>query len=244
MSLDALRLALDEHNVSAVMCTTTFSNPSGGTMPLTAQRELVELCSERGIPVIDDDTYGEMSHDGERRPVCLAHDSNGSVVHVGSFSKFIAPGLRIGFVVPGRWLKAVQVHKITMNIASPVQPQLAIARLLDSGDFDRHRLRCAPLIGQAMQRCAAALRTHFPEGTRISNPDGGLVLWVEMPTAVDANALYEDGIRAKICVTPGNIFSARKRYQHHIRVNAGWFDEAVADGIARLGKLACHRARK
>ena len=243
MSLEALRVALDEHAVAAVMCMATFSNPSGGSIPAESQRELVELCSARGIPLIDDDTYGELAHDGTRPSVCLAHDRRGTVVHIGSFSKVVAPGLRVGFLVPGRWLKAVQVLKITMNIASAVQPQLAIARLLDTGDFDRHRQRVVPLLGQAVQRCATAVRAQFPAGTRVSNPAGGLVLWVELPTAVEVNALYEDAIRAKICFSPGTLFSARRRYQHHLRLNAGWFDPLIADAISRLGRLAKHHAR-
>lgn len=243
LSIDALRLALDEHPITAVLCATTFSNPGGGSIPTPIQRDLVDLCAGHGIPLIDDDTWGDLSHDGQRRPVCLAHDRDGTVVHVGSFSKVVAPGLRVGFLVPGRWLKDVQVLKITMNIATAVQPQLAIARLLDGGDYDRHRLRCAPLLAQAMQRCAAAVHAHFPEGTRVSQPDGGMVLWVELPRRVDANDLFEDAIRAKVCFTPGTLFSARKHFRHHLRLAGGWFDPTVAAAVERLGTLARHRGR-
>ena len=88
------------------------------------------------------------------------------------------------------------------------------------------------------------MRAQFPAGTRVSNPTGGLVLWVEMPTAVDVGALYEDAIRAKVCISPGTLFSARRRYQHHLRMNAGWFDAEVGGAITRLGRLAKHHARE
>ena len=244
LSLEALRLALDDHPVAAVLCTATFSNPAGGSIPLTGQCELVALCAQRGIPLIDDDTYGDLAHDGHRPALCLAQDRDGTVVHVGSYAKSIAPGLRIGFVVAGRWLQEAVTQKVVLNITTGTLPQLAVAAMLDSGDFDRHWQRTAPRLRDHVQRCAAQVRRVFPAGTRVSAPAGGLVLWVEMPVEVDADRLYADGIRAKVCVAPGTLFSARKRYRHHLRLTAAWWDEAVEQAITRLGALAQHQVRQ
>jgi DNA-binding transcriptional MocR family regulator len=100
-----------------------------------------------------------------------------------------------------------------------------------------------PRLRDHLQRCAAQIRSTFPDATRVSQPAGGLVLWVEMPDAVDADRLYGDGIRAKVCVAPGTLFSARKRYRHHLRLTGAWWDDEVAAGIARLGGLARHQLR-
>lgn len=248
LSLDALRIALDDHPVAAVLCTATFSNPGGGSIPQEAQRELVALCTRRGIPLIDDDTYGDLAHDGQRPPACLAHAGDrgahaGTVIHIGSWSKAIAPGLRLGFVFAGRWHAPVQMQKVVMNISTASLPQLAVAGLLDSGDFDRHWQRTAPRLRDNLLRCATMVRSSFPDGTRVSQPAGGLVLWIEMPDGVDTDRLYTDGIRARVCVAPGTLFSARRRYRHHLRLTGAWWDDDVAAGIARLGGLARHQLR-
>lgn len=243
ISVEALEMALDEQPIAAVLCTATFSNPGGGSLPRARQQALVDLCSRRGIPLIDDDTYGELSHDGSRPPICLAQDRKGTVLHVGSFSKCIAPGLRLGFLVAPRWRNAVRVGKFTTNISTPIHPQWAVAALLDSGDFDRHRLRTAPRLGSAMERCHQAILNAFPAGTRVSRPAGGIVLWVEMPEAVEAHRLYEDALRAGVSIAPGTMFTARKRFTHHIRLTGGWWDATIEDAIQRVGRLARHLTR-
>lgn len=243
ISLDALRMALDEHRVAAVLCTASFSNPGGGCVPDAGRVELVELCRARAVALIDDDTYGELAHDGGHRTPCLAHDRDGLVLHVGSFSKCVAPGLRLGFLVPGRWFAAVCAHKITATIATAVLPQLAVARLLDAGDLDRHRRRALPLLRQAVGRCAGAVLQAFPPGTRVSQPSGGLVLWVELPPAIDSERLAQDALRAGISTAPGSLFSPRRRFLHHLRLTATGWDAEVERAIAGLGRLAAHQLR-
>lgn len=249
LSVDALRLAMDDHSIAAVVCTGTYSNPAGGTIPQEALKELVSICSRRGIPLIDDDTYGDLAHEGNRPAGCLAQtmgnrDRAGAVIHIGSWSKTIAPGLRLGFVIGGRWHDQISMQKVAMNIATATAPQLAVAALLDSGDYDRHWQRTRIRVRTSMRRCTDQILTNFPIGTRVSEPAGGLVLWVEMPESVDSDRLYADGIRARVCVAPGTLFSARKRYRHHLRITGAWFDSEVEQAIARLGMLASHQVRQ
>jgi DNA-binding transcriptional MocR family regulator len=249
LAVDALRLALDDHPIAAVVCTGTFSNPAGGSIPQANLRDLVGLCARRGIPLIDDDTYGDLAHAGVRPAGCLAQtmgsrERAGSVIHIGSWSKSIAPGLRLGFVIGGRWHDRIQMQKVVMNIATASAPQLAVAALLDSGDFDRHWQRTRPRLRTNVHWTAAQILATFPDGTRVSEPAGDLVLWVEMPDAVDCDRLYADGIRARVCVAPGTLFSARKRYRHHLRITGAWYDTDVEQAITRLGVLALHQARQ
>ena len=100
-----------------------------------------------------------------------------------------------------------------------------------------------PRLHQAMERCHHAIIQAFPPGTRVSRPAGGIVLWVELPEAVDANRLYEDALRAGVSIAPGTMFTARRRYTHHIRLTGGWWDDAVEEAFQRVGRLARHQAR-
>jgi DNA-binding transcriptional MocR family regulator len=245
MSVEALRLALDDHRISAVLCTATYSNPAGGSIPAPARLELISLVRERGIALIDDDTYGDCAHDGARPRPLLADDRSGTVVHVGSFSKSLSPALRLGFLCAGRWRARAEAAKIAMNIGTAALPQLAVAGLLSSGDYDRHLQRAAPLLRERMGRCAEAVLRGFPAGTRVSRPQGGMVLWVELPAGVDAELLCQDGARARIAIAPGTLFSPRRRYRRHVRLCGARWDARIAEAIAHLGRLAAHqRARR
>lgn len=243
MDPEALRQALDAQPVAAVLLTSTFSNPSGGCVPPTARLELVDICRSHGVPLIDDDTYGDLAHDAGHRTPCLAHDRDGTVVHVGSFSKSVAPGIRLGFLIARRWSRQVQVMKISTNVATAVAGQLAVARLLDSGDFERHRQRTCPRLGALVHAMAEAVRRHFPAGTRVSQPAGGFIVWVEMPRGIDGVRLYTDAEQAGIGIAPGTLFSPRSRFRHHIRLNAAVAVERTNDAISHLGRLARHQAR-
>jgi DNA-binding transcriptional MocR family regulator len=205
---------------------------------------LVALCETNRIPLIDDDTFGETQHDAQRPPFCLLYDASETVIHIGSFSKVIAPGVRVGFVISRRWRKSLLERKVTANIATSVHPQLAIARLIESGDFDRHRQRILPHFGNALLHNATLIQKHFPDQTRISQPRGGVVLWVELPRMVHIDRLYQDAIRAKVCVAPGTMFSASGHYHHHMRLTVCAIDPRIDGAIERLGALVHHSVQR
>jgi DNA-binding transcriptional MocR family regulator len=238
ISLPLLAQALERHPIAAVLLSSTWQNPDGATMPTAARRDLVALCRRHQVPLIDDDTYGELAHDASHEPLCLAEAHGGLVVHIGSFSKCIAPGLRLGFVVAGRWTDAVVRHKIAVNVATAVAPQLAVAQFLDSGAFDRHRRQHAARLGGIVQRCAAAVLAAFPPGTQVTRPRGGFVLWVTLPATIDAQRLAVAARRAGIGIAPGPLFAPDGGFRHHIRLTAGWWDPVIANAIATVGNLA------
>jgi DNA-binding transcriptional MocR family regulator len=244
MQLDALREALDEHPVRAVLAITSFSNPLGACMPEAARRDLVGLLAERDIPLIEDDIYGELAHHGPRPLLARASDQAGNVLVCGSFSKCLSAGLRIGWVAGGRHAPAVRHLKMTSTVACPTLPQLAVADYLDQGSFDRHLRRMRAALGARCAGLAEAVLAAFPPGTRTTRPTGGFCLWVELPTAIDAVALYRLAAADGIAIAPGHLFSAKKRYQHFIRLNASAFTPALAPRIAHLGRLAAHLLRR
>lgn len=237
MSLEALRFAVENHPIKAVVAMTNFSNPTGSLIEDEDKRELVEILSAHGIPLIEDDINGEL-HFSERRPrTAKSYDKEGLVMLCSSFSKDISPGFRIGWVAPGRFYREVQSRKYAVNIRTSVLPQLTIARFLESGGYDQHLRKIRRAYAQKVELMADAILEHFPEGTRITEPGGGFVLWVQLPEKLDSMRLYQEAFRAFIAIAPGYIFSPTHKFNDFIRLNAScWSDKAEVD-VARLGKL-------
>lgn len=227
--------------VRALMIAPTVSNPLGSIMPDEDRERLVKLTRRLDIPVIEDDVYGELVFDGSRpRPLrAFAGPSDEShVLHVSSVSKTLAPGYRVGWIAGGRWHDQIVRIKYSQSLACPTLPGMAVAEFLASGGYDRHLRRLRTAVAGNVERYREAIATQFPEGTRVSAPRGGFVLWVELPPGVDALALHEQALRRRIVVAPGPLFSARQRFANFIRISAGmpWSDR-VADGLKTLARL-------
>ena len=241
MSVAALRELLAGRagrSVRACMTIANFSNPTGSAMSGQRKRELVRLCREADIYLIEDDIYGDLALDGPRPLPCKAFDTDGRVLLCSSFSKTLAPGARIGFIEPGRHRDTLRAMKHVMSGATSVLTQEMLADYLASGRYERHlkklRERCARQVTQLSQ----SVQDHFPPGTRITRPQGGFVLWVELPGAIDTMALYEKATRIGVEFVPGAMFSASGRYGNCLRLNAGYpFTAATEAAIRRLGVL-------
>ncbi|MDX1383751.1 MAG: PLP-dependent aminotransferase family protein, partial [Thermoanaerobaculia bacterium] len=223
---------------AAVLCP-TFGNPLGHCMPEPCRRELVELLASHGVPLIEDDVYGDLPFEGERPKAAKAYDSDGGVLLCSSFSKTLAPGYRVGWVAPGRYREQVERLKFNSMIAAPTPTQMAVAAFLAHGGYDRHLRRLRRTYRDLVAKCTAAIAQHFPAETRVSRPRGGHVLWVELPEDVDALHLYEKALDAGISIAPGPIFSASGRYRNCIRLNCAlpWTQE-VENAVRALGELA------
>jgi DNA-binding transcriptional MocR family regulator len=238
ISLDALSFALENHPVRAVVVISNFSNPLGCCMPEENKRALVELLARYQVPLIEDDIYGELAFHAQRPGVAKVFDRQGLVLLCSSFSKDISPSYRVGWIAPGRFRKRVEQLKMATNIATAVLPQLAIARFLESGGYDRHLRSIRRAYAQKVAQMTQAVLAYFPEGTRVSSPAGGFVLWVQLPGEVDSLALYQRALAAGITLAPGHIFSATAKYRSFIRLNAAYMNFAGERALARLGGLA------
>jgi DNA-binding transcriptional MocR family regulator len=219
----------------------TVSNPLGSIMPDDERERLVRITRRADIPVIEDDVYGELVFDGARpRPLrAFASPSEDShVVLVGSVSKTLAPGYRVGWIAGGRWHDRVVRLKYGQSLACPSLLGMAVAEFLASGGYDRHLRRLRTAMAGNVERYREAIATQFPEGTRVSSPRGGFVLWVELPQGVDALALHDQALRRGIVVAPGPLFSARQRFSNFIRISAGTpWSERIASAITTLARL-------
>jgi DNA-binding transcriptional MocR family regulator len=238
ISLDALRFALDHHSVSAVLVMPNFQNPLGSTMPDENKRVLVEMLAEREIPLIEDDLFGELYFGGQRPRVCKSYDRDGGVILCSSFSKDLSPSYRIGWAAPGRFRARFERLKSATNLSTAILPQLAIARFIANGGYDHHLRRIRRAYAEKVAAMSQAVGRFFPIGTRITAPDGGFVLWVQLPETADALDLYRLALQSGITIAPGHIFSTTPRYRNFIRLNAAYMSDDNAVALRRLAELA------
>jgi DNA-binding transcriptional MocR family regulator len=243
ISIEALRAALAQQRVAAVMVMPNFQNPLGFQMPDARKRELVELLAAHDIPAIENDVYNELYY-GDSHPTALkSYDRKGLVLHCSSFSKSLTANYRIGWALPGRYTAQVEKLKFLNTLTTPTLPQMAIADYLQHDGYDRHLRKVRKGYEQRARMMAAAVLRFFPEGTRVSEPQGGYVLWVEMPPAVDAMKLYALALERKITVGPGHMFSARGSYPNYIRLNYSYpWSRETEDALRMLGKLVAQLA--
>ncbi|MHC1790162.1 aminotransferase-like domain-containing protein [Solidesulfovibrio sp.] len=234
-----LRAALDRFDIRAVILTPNFNNPDGACIPDAAKAEMAALLAERGVPVIEDDVYGDLGF-GERRPRCLrSFDASGNVLHCSSYSKTLAPGFRLGYMLPGRHAAKAFEIKATTNVCCATPTQLAAALYLAQGGFERHLRKLRVVLERQARMTEERILRHFPEGTRVTHPGGGTVVWVQMPDNVDAITLFYAAKAQGIGVAPGNLFSSCDQFRHFLRVSYGHaWTPAVDAAHAALGRIA------
>ncbi|MDF2692170.1 MAG: gntR [Labilithrix sp.] len=237
LDLDALDDAIRSSPVRAVLATPNFQNPLGARMPDENKQRLVKMLARRDIPLVEDDVYGDLSFDGTRPRLAKAFDDRGNVLLCGSFSKTLAPGYRVGWIAPGRFREAVERRKFAQVVASPSAMQMAIAEFLGEGGYERHLRRLRRTLAAQCARYRDAVGEAFPPGTRISQPQGGFVLWVELPSSADGDAIQRRALERGIAVAPGSIFSARRRFGHCLRISTGHpWSPRIERAIATLGQ--------
>lgn len=242
IDLNALEEALTRHPIRACWFMTQFQNPMGASMATEQKRTLVSLLSRHNVPLIEDDVYGEL-YFGSRSPIpAKAFDTDGLVMHCGSFSKTLAPGFRIGWVAPGRFGEAIQRQKLMTTLSASIPAQLAIAEYLQNGGYDKHLRRLRHVLETQQGLMLDAIAREFPQPVRVSRPAGGYFLWVEFPRDFDALLLHRQALEHDISIAPGPIFSARRSYRNCIRLNYGQaWNEATVRAMQTLGQLAAQQ---
>ncbi len=239
LRLDVLESVLKNQPVNACIVLPAFSNPLGASMPDDAKQRLVGMLKAREIPLIEDDVFGELPFGPKRGRTCKSFDDSGLVLFCSSFSKTLAPGYRVGWVVPGRYYHAVRIAKLTHTMATATLPELAIASFLADGGYD-HWLRSARAIYKMnVMRMRRAILEEFPAGTTVTTPQGGFLVWVTMPVTVNALELYDRALAKGISIAPGQLFSLEPRYANCIRISCGepW-SPRIEGAVRTLGSLA------
>jgi len=240
ISLEALELAAQTYdNIKAVVVVPTLQNPLGSIMPDAHKAALVQWCEARGIALIEDDCFSTLA-DGDTRPAAAkSWDRTGNVIHCASLHKFLAPGMRLGWIAAGRWAARVAMLKFSQSRPNESLAQLAVADFMSSGAFGRHLRRLREQLRGQREWMADAIAGGFPAGTRLSSPRGGMHLWVELPAGIASETLFELALREGIHVVPGVMFSNSSRFDHFLRINCGTpRSPLLEDAMRRLAGVA------
>jgi DNA-binding transcriptional MocR family regulator len=239
VSPDELARALKTFDIAACVFAPNFNNPDSSLTPDESKREIVDMLAKRDIPLVEDDVYTDL-HFGPKRPGTYKQfDQKGLVLLCSSFSKTIAPGFRIGWMLPGRFRQKALEIKATTNVSSSSPAQMAIAEYLRQGRMERHLKKLRADLERQMDTMQFHLGRHFPAGTRVTHPVGGAVLWLELPKSVDSVELFFQARAKGVGIAPGAIFSTQDKFSNYIRLSCGypWTDELEL-GVRTLGELA------
>ena len=238
--LEPLADAIRCHRPAAVLASPTVQNPLGASMPVARKQELVTLLEGAGIPLIEDDVYGDLVGAGQRPPACKAFDQSGNVIYCSSLSKTLAPGWRIGWIAAGRYHTQVLQTRMAGDWAGTPLLEAATSEVLASGDYDRHLRRLKRRIAAGIRAVVARVEASFPPGTRLNVPAAGFLLWVELPQQVNALEVHCRALALGIGVSPGPLFSPGAELTHFLRLNcANEPTPRLLNAVEQIGAL-CH----
>lgn len=231
-----------------------FQNPGGTTLPLERRLDVVRLSNKYGIPVVEDDPYGSLRYEGEHLRPLVALDADyqhaaglngsgyleGNVIYLGTFSKTLAPGLRLGWVVaPNDVIDNLVMGKQGTDLHTSSFDQMLAYEVVKDGFLDEHIREIRRVYGERREVMLAALERYFPEGCSWTRPEGGLFLWARVPEGIDLAELLPRAIEAKVAYVPGFAFYAdASRGRNAMRLNFSMARPAqIEEGIRRLGNL-------
>jgi GntR family transcriptional regulator/MocR family aminotransferase len=237
---EALDRVLAKPEVKAFYTIPSFHNPLGTTTPLARRREILEVATRHGVPVLEDGFELDLRFRGEEVPPLAALDDSEIVVLLGSFSKSLFPGVRVGSIsARGRALEGLVALKHATDLSDALPLQAGLMRFVASGAYDRHLARMRRLLRTRHRVMDEALAAAMPEGTTWTRPDGGYQLWVELPYEVDTRDLLADAARAGVLFSPGTLFMPDARPSRGMRLTVACADEdEINRGVAALGSVA------
>jgi len=215
-----------------------FQNPTGRSLSLERRRELVETCARLGLPLIEDDPYGALSYKGEPMPKMIAMNPEG-VIYMGSFSKVLTPGIRLGYVcAPLPLVRRLELAKQAADLHTAQLTQMVVYDVVKDGFLDQHIPTIRTLYGNQCQAMLDAMDQHFPKQVSWTRPEGGMFIWVTLPKRIDAMKLLDQAIAARVAFVPGAPFYATDPETNTLRLSFVTVPpERIREGIAILGQL-------
>ncbi|PID44870.1 MAG: GntR family transcriptional regulator [Proteobacteria bacterium] len=240
ISIEALQMALEQWPIKAVLTIPCFNNPVGALMPERNKKRLADLVEQHGIPLIEDDIYGDLCYSDTRPKAVKSYDTEGNVLLCSSVSKTLEPQLGVGWVLPGRYQDQIEYELFLTSVTSFRLPQLAVAELLAHGGYDRHLRYAREVYRQRRDHLTELVAEHFPKGTKMSQPKGGFVAWIQLPGAISSTKLYIQAREQGVLIAPGEIFSSNpKKFPHSIRISyaCAWTPQRE-EAIKLVGELA------
>lgn len=239
IELDALKKAIPK--IDLCLLVPNFNTPLGSCMPDEHKKEVVKLLASHGIPLIEDDIYGDLYFGRQRPKCCKSFDQEGIVLWCSSVSKTLAPGYRVGWVAPGIYKEQILKLKLVHAISSPAITQEAVAGFLKSGRYENHLRKLRHTLQSNYQHYIEAIAEYFPVGTKTSRPQGGLALWVEFNKKINTTELFESAMKQRISIAPGRMFTMQNQFENCMRLSIGlpWSEE-VQLKLKQLGRLVAN----
>jgi 2-aminoadipate transaminase len=243
---DAERVLAREPRIKFIYAIPNFQNPTGRSMSLERRRRLVDLASQYGVPIVEDDPYGELRYEGEHLPTLKSLDTTGSVIYLGTFSKILAPGLRLGWVVAAPEALEVFLHgKQPTDLHTGMVQQMATYEVCKNGFVDSQVERIKAFYKERRDVMLRALEEHFPSSAHFTRPAGGLFVWAELPESVDTRELLVDAVKDKVAFVPGQGFHPDNTGTNTMRLNfSNVPPDQLREGVRRLGHAINQRLAK
>jgi len=240
---DALtRAAKNGQHVKFIYALPNFQNPTGRTMSLERRQRLVELAHHFGVPIIEDDPYGELRYEGQALPTLKSLDRHDAVIYLGTFSKILAPGFRLGWILAGPQVQEILLHgKQPSDLHTGMAQQMATYQVAKGGFVDEHVKHIIDFYRERRDVMLRAIEEHFPAAAHYTRPAGGLFVWAELPTYIDTRELLLDAIQVKVAFVPGQGFHSDFSGTNTMRLNfSNVPPDQLREGVRRLG-LAIQR---
>lgn len=239
ISLPALEMALEQWSIKVIQLVPNANNPLGYLMPEEKKKKLLKLASRYDFVIIEDDIWADLAFQKPRPSSIKSFDTEGRVLMCSSFSKTVAPGLRVGWVAAGGYVKLLTHLKFISTLGSATLPQMAMAEFIEQGLYEKHTRYAKEHYQRGRDLMINWVHRYFPEGTKMSYPQGGLCLWVEMHEAIDSFELNEKLQKLNIGIAPGALFSANAKYKNCLRLNYSALpDEKIEAAVKIIGKQA------
>jgi len=238
MTVDGLKEILETHNPRMIYLVPTFQNPDGRTIPIHRRERIIELARTYGVPIIEDDPYSELTYEGTI-PTPMKALAPDDVIMLGTFSKLLAPGLRIGWLIapPGVIDKFVRM-KQGADLHTNTLAQFIIYEFVKDGKLDEHLTKIRELYAKRLKVMIEAMEHYFPPEVKFTRPKGGMFLWVELPEKVNTTELLPKAVEKNVAYIPGSAFYPDGGGHNTMRLNYSKPTEAeIEEGIKRLAEV-------
>ncbi|KAA8922841.1 PLP-dependent aminotransferase family protein [Thermoplasma sp.] len=214
----------------------TFQNPAGTTMVLDRRKQLLEISKRYEIPIVEDNPYGQLRYDGAPVPSIKSMDDDGNVIYLGTFSKVMAPGLRLGYVIADRQIiEKINLVKQGLDLASDSLSEYIAYEYLKRGDIYRQIPKTVDLYRKKRDLMLKSISEYFPEGVKYTKPNGGMFLWVSLDERIDTTKMLERALKAKVAYVSGAAFYPHGEKHNSMRLNFTYSDDdKIVEGIKRL----------
>jgi DNA-binding transcriptional MocR family regulator len=237
IDLDLLAEASRRNRIKAVITNATCHNPLGDCVSDESKARIVAFARAHDMAIIEGDTFGDLVFSGARPRLLKSFDSSGHVLLCSTLAHYVAPGFNIGWCAGGRWHAEVARLKAVTNVAGARLPQLALAEFLESGAFDKHVKQLRVKLWRSVEATRHEVLRTFPKGTSVSHPEGGFVIWIQLPRQYDGADVARRAASAGIHILPGAVFSPTGQYRNCIRIACGHPFEAIQPAVRTLARM-------